>query len=255
MEPLLEARSLTVTAGGKPLVRSVSFAVERGQVFGLIGPSGAGKSTLLRSLNRLNDLVPGLRVSGDVTIGRSSIYAPGVDVNALRARVGMLFQQPVIFPASIEENVLFGAKRLRRLNRSERGEVTERALREASLWEEVKERLRTPAMKLSVGQQQRLSLARTLAVQPEIILMDEPTSALDPRSTAAVEELILRLKERHTIILVTHDVAQARRVTDWLACVCVRDGAGEIVESACCDAVLDNPQCREVIEYLSRDLG
>jgi phosphate transport system ATP-binding protein len=131
--------------------------------------------------------------------------------------------------------------------------VVESALREAALWEEVKERLGAPASKLSVGQQQRLSLARTLAVQPEIILMDEPTSALDPRSTAAIEELILRLKERHTIVLVTHDVAQARRVTDWLACVCIRNGAGEIVESACCDAVLDNPQCREVIDYLSRD--
>jgi phosphate transport system ATP-binding protein len=253
MLPFLQTRDLTITAGGKPLVRNASFTVDRGQVFGLIGPSGAGKSTLLRSLNRLNDLVPGLRVSGDVLVGGASVYAPGIDVNALRTRIGMLFQQPVIFPVSIEENVLFGAKRLRRLSRSKRQGVVENALREAALWEEVKERLGAPASKLSVGQQQRLSLARTLAVQPEIILMDEPTSALDPRSTAAIEELILRLKERHTIVLVTHDVAQARRVTDWLACVCIRNGAGEIVESACCDAVLDNPQCREVIDYLSRD--
>ena len=127
----------------------------------------------------------------------------------------------------------------------------ERALREAALWDEVRDRLRNSALALSVGQQQRLCLARALAVEPEVILMDEPTSALDPKSTQAIEELILRLKARRTIVLVTHNVAQARRVTDWLACVCIRDGAGEIVESACCDSVLSNPQCREVIDYLA----
>ncbi len=249
--PILEVEGLAVHAAGKPLLRDVSFAVRPGQIFGLIGPSGAGKSTLLRCLNRLNDLIPGLRVSGSVTLHGASIYAPGVDVNALRAKVGMLFQQPVIFPTNIAENVLFGAKRLRKLSLSERAELVESALTEAALWSEVKDRLHSPAHSLSVGQQQRLSLARALAVQPEIILMDEPTSALDPRSTQAIEDLIFRLKQRHTIVIVTHNVAQARRITDWIACVCVRDGAGEIVESACCDAVLDNPQCREVIEYLS----
>lgn len=249
--PILEARNLAVHAGGKPLIRNVDFAVQPGQVFGLIGPSGAGKSTLLRALNRLTDLIPGLRVTGDATLHGASIFAPSTDVNALRAKVGMIFQQPVIFPVSIAENVLFGAKRLRAPARSARAELVESALTEAALWGEVKDRLRHPATALSVGQQQRLSLARTLAVQPEIILMDEPTSALDPKSTQAIEDLILRLKTRHTIVLVTHNVAQARRVTDWLACVCLRDGAGEIVESACCDAVLSNPQCREVIDYLS----
>jgi phosphate transport system ATP-binding protein len=251
--PILEAKNLSVETCTKTLVRKISLAVQPRQVFGLIGPSGAGKSTLLRSLNRLNDLVPSLRVSGEVTLHGASIYGSAVDVNTLRARIGMLFQQPVVFPANIEENVLFGAKRLRRLSRSERTELVERALREAALWVEVKDRLRSPATTLSVGQQQRLSLARTLAVEPEIILMDEPTSALDPKSTQAIEELIVRLKERHTIIIVTHNIAQARRVTDWVACVCIRDGAGEIVESACCDAVLDNPQCREVVDYLSQN--
>jgi phosphate transport system ATP-binding protein len=163
----------------------------------------------------------------------------------------MLFQQPVVFPTSIAENVLFGAKRVKHLTRAEQAEVTESALREAALWEEVKDRLKTSALTLSVGQQQRLCLARALAIGPELILMDEPTSALDPKSTQAIEELILRLKTRHTIAIVTHNVAQARRVTDWIACLCVRDGAGEIVESACCDAVLDTPQCREVIDYLA----
>jgi len=248
--PILEARKLTVFAGDKRLVRDVSFRVAPGQVFGLIGPSGAGKSTLLRCLNRLNDLVPGLRVNGDVALLGESVYASGTDINALRARIGMLFQQPVVFPTSIAENVLFGAKRLRHLSRAERTTLVESALHEAALWDEVKDRLRAPALALSVGQQQRLCLARTLAVQSEVILMDEPTSALDPKSTQAIEDLILRLKERHTIIIVTHNVAQARRITDWIACLCVRDGAGEIVESACCDAVLTNPRCLEVIEYL-----
>ena len=246
----MTARNLTVHAGANTLLRHVDFDIHRGQVFGIIGPSGAGKSTLLRALNRLTDLMPGLRVSGDVRLGNESIYSPRVDVNAHRARIGMLFQQPVVFPASIADNVLFGAKRLRRLSRGEQHEAAEQALREAALWDEVKDRLRASALSLSVGQQQRLCLARALAVRPEVILMDEPTSALDPKSTQAIEELILRLQEQHTIVLVTHNVAQARRVTTWLACVCVRDGAGEIVESACCDAVLGNPQCREVIEYL-----
>jgi len=248
---VLRVRDLAVFANGKPLLRNVSFAVEPNQVFGVIGPSGAGKSTLLRALNRLTDLIPGLRVTGDVRLHDQPIYEASVDVNALRGRIGMLFQQPVVFPASIEENVLFGAKRLRSLHGSVRHELVESALREAALWDEVRDRLRASALALSVGQQQRLCLARALAVEPEVILMDEPTSALDPKSTQAIEELILRLKVRRTIVLVTHNVAQARRVTDWLACVCLRDGAGEIVESACSDAVLSNPQCREVIDYLA----
>lgn len=249
----LEAKAVGVWVGKAPLVRSATFSVERGQIFGIIGPSGAGKSSLLRALNRLNELIPGLRVTGDVLLRGESIYGRTVDANEIRARVGMLFQQPVVFPVSIGENVLFGAKRLRRLTRSDRADLTEQSLRESSLWEEVKDRLKAPALSLSVGQQQRLCLARTLAVEPEVILMDEPTSALDPKSTAAIEELMLRLKQRHSIVLVTHNVEQARRVTDWLACMCVREGAGEIVESACCDALLGNPSCREVIDFLSNE--
>ena len=250
--PILEVRGLSIFAGAKALIRDVSFAVRPGEVFGIIGPSGAGKSTLLRALNRLTDMISGLRVCGEMLLHGESIHAPGVDANAHRAKVGMLFQQPVVFPASVAENVLFGARRLRKLSRAESAGLVESALREAALWDEVHDRLRAPATSLSVGQQQRLCLARALAVEPEVILMDEPTSALDPKSTQAIEELIVRLKERHTIIIVTHNVAQARRVTDWIACICVREGAGEIVESACCDAVLDSPQCREVIEYLAR---
>lgn len=250
-ETVLQVRALSVFAGKRQLLRTVSFSIPARQVFGVIGPSGAGKSTLLRCLNRLIDLDSSLRLEGDIHLHGRSIFAPDVDVDALRARMGILFQQPVVFPVSIYKNVLFGARHLGRVARAEWPALAERALREAALWDEVKDRLHEPGVKLSVGQQQRLCLARTLAVDPEVILMDEPTSALDPRSTQAIEDLIVRLRERHTIVLVTHNVAQARRVTDWLACVCIRDGAGEIVESACCDAVLGNPQCREVIEYLS----
>ena len=248
--PLLDVRDLNVRTSDRLLLRNVNLQLTSGQVLGIIGPSGAGKSTLLRAMNRLTDLIPGLQVTGEVRLHGASINAPGVDVNAIRARIGMLFQQPVVFPASIAENVIFGAKRLRRLSQSEQRSLVEESLREAALWGEVCDRLNAPAQSLSVGQQQRLCLARTLAVKPEVILMDEPTSALDPKSTQAIEDLILRLKERHTIVLVTHNVAQARRVTDWLACVCVRDDAGEVVESACCDSLLNESTCREVIEYL-----
>jgi phosphate transport system ATP-binding protein len=239
-----------VRAGERVILRRVDLAIRPRQVMGIIGPSGAGKSTLLKCLNRLIDLTPGLSVSGEVKLKGQSIYGAGVDVDALRARIGILFQQPVVFPRSILQNVVFGAARLQKLGRSDAEELAERSLRAAALWDEVKDRLHEPAARLSVGQQQRLCLSRTLAVGSEIILMDEPTSALDPKSTEAIEALIRELKKERTIVLVTHNVAQARRVTDWLACVCVREGAGEMVESACCDAMLENPQCQEVIEYL-----
>lgn len=253
LPPVLETRDLSVTAGGKHILRNVNCVVERNTVFGIIGPSGAGKSTLLRAMNRLIDLTPALQVKGEVLVHGESIYRTGIHANEVRARVGMLFQQPVVFPKSILENVLFGARRLGKTTRKTEVDVAERALQEAALWPEVKDRLRSPALSLSVGQQQRLCLARALAVEPEIILMDEPTSALDPKSTQAIEDLILRLKENRTIVIVTHNVTQARRVTDWLACLCVRADAGEIVESACCDVMLENPQCCEVIEFLNRD--
>jgi len=251
-QPVLQVNGLSVTASGRPILRSVGFSVRQGEVFGIIGPSGAGKSTLLRAINRLVELTPALQVTGDVLLRGESVYR-SPDVDEVRARIGMLFQQPVVFPKSIAENVIFGARHLGKSPRQERARLVEKSLRSASLWEEVKDRLRSPALTLSMGQQQRLCLARLLAVNPDVILMDEPTSALDPKSTGAIEDLIVQLKEHHTMVLVTHNVSQARRITDWVACLCVRDGAGEIVESACCDAVLDNPQCREVIEFLSRE--
>ena len=248
--PVIEVRNLTVTAATRTILRDVSFDILPRQVFGIIGPSGAGKSTLLKCLNRLIDLAPGLRVSGDVVFHGRSVFDRSTDPDDLRARIGMLFQQPVVFPHSIYQNVIFGVRRLGVVRQRDLPRVSERALREAALWDEVKDRLKEPASRLSVGQQQRLCLARALASQPEVILMDEPTSALDPRSVQAIEELITQLKERHTIVLVTHNILQARRVADWLACVCTSNGAGEVLETACCDMLLDNPQCQSVVEYL-----
>ncbi len=212
--PVLEARSLAVHAGQRPILLPTSLRLNLGSALVLVGPSGSGKSTLLRCLNRLVDFTPGLRVSGDVWFRGSPIYAPEVDVDALRARIGILFQQPVVFPTSIRKNVLFGVRHLGVTPKSRWPDLLERSLNEASLWGEVKDRLEDSALKLSVGQQQRLCLARTLAVEPEVILLDEPTSALDPRSTDVVEESLLRLKGRRTLVLVTHSAAQARRIAD-----------------------------------------
>ncbi len=250
-DAVFRVENLHVAARGQAILRDVTVSIPPRQVFGIIGPSGAGKSTFLRCLNRLTDLTPELQVRGRIEYRGESIHARTLDPDALRARIGFLFQQPVVFPKSILENALFGLRHLRRLSKRQLAEAAERSLTEAALWNEVRDRLHDSALTLSVGQQQRLCLARALATEPEVILMDEPTSALDPKSTAAIEELILKLKARHTIVLVTHNIAQARRVTDWLACVCVRDGAGTIAETACCDAVLENPQCQEVVEYLN----
>lgn len=250
-EPILQTHSLSVTAGSRILLRNASITIHPKQVFGLIGPSGAGKSTLLKCLNRLIEFTPSLKVQGEVKFHGESIYGRKVDADALRARIGILFQQPVIFPGSILHNVLFGVRHLGMIKRSAFPAVAEHALREACLWDEVKDRLEQLALTLSAGQQQRLCLARTLASQPEVILMDEPTSALDPKSAEAIEQLIVRLKEKHAIVLVTHNVRQARELADQLACVCVRDGAGEVIsQGEPCDVLCSN--CAPEIEaYLA----
>jgi len=250
IQPILAVSGLNVSAGEQPILRDVSLAVAPRSVYGLIGPSGAGKSTLLKCLNRLVDLVPALRVEGEVLFHGRSIRGDALHPDDLRARVGMLFQQPVVFPGSILHNVVFGVRRQAHVRRRDLPGIAEEALREAALWEEVKDRLRRPARALSIGQQQRLCLARALATQPEVLLMDEPTSALDPRATRAIEELILELKESRAIVLVTHNIAQAHRVADWLGCLCPRQGAGELLESACCAELLENPSCLEVADFL-----
>jgi phosphate transport system ATP-binding protein len=235
---IIETRGLSVRASDRQVLRDINLSIPAQQVFGIMGPSGSGKSTLLKCLNRLIELTPGLRVTGDVQFHRTSIFASSVGADALRARIGILFQQPVVFPKSIFQNVVFGVRHLGQVPRKEWADVAERALREAALWDEVKDRLKESANRLSVGQQQRLCLARTLAVNPEVILMDEPTSALDVKSAEAIEALILNLKRQRTIVLVTHNLGQARRLSDLVARIALRDQAGEIVGSGRPDEVL-----------------
>lgn len=249
-EPILQTQKLTVTAGTRTLVRNVDLAISEKKVFGFIGPSGAGKSTLLKSINRLVELTPNLRVTGQILFHGRPVYGGGTDPDALRARIGILFQQPVVFPKSIYQNVIFGVKHLGEVTRREWPEIAERALREAALWDEVKDRLKQPALRLSVGQQQRLCLARTLASKPEVVLMDEPTSALDPKSTEAIEELMLRLKEHHTLVVVTHNLRQARKVADELAFVGVREGVGQVLCTGTAEEVLGNANVSELEDFL-----
>ncbi len=248
---VLETQGLSVQAGERTLLRGIDLEVEEGRVLAIVGPSGAGKTTLLRSLNRMVDLTPGLRVSGEVRFGGRSIRDREVDPNDLRARIGMIFQQPVVFPGSVFDNAVFGLRHTGRAPRRAWPERAEAALREAALWSEVADRLGQPAKSLSVGQQQRLCLARALACDPEVLLLDEPTSALDPRSTEAIEELVLRLRADKTLVLVTHNLGQARRVADEVLCLCVRDGAGEIAERGCCADVLDQPRSEELLAFLA----
>ncbi|HEX7023528.1 MAG TPA: phosphate ABC transporter ATP-binding protein PstB [Gemmatimonadales bacterium] len=210
----IEVRDFSFSYGDRSVLRDVGFSIPRESVTAIIGPSGCGKSTFLRSINRLNDLIPGTRYGGDILVHGQSVFSRSTDLVALRQRVGMVFQRPNPFPKSIYDNVAYGP-RLNRLTPSrEVPSLVERCLRQAALWEEVKDRLDAPATGLSGGQQQRLCIARALANDPEVLLMDEPCSALDPIATQRVEELIVELKRRYTIVIVTHNMQQAARVSD-----------------------------------------
>lgn len=249
-DPILKITELSVSAGKKTLLNPISLEIGQGGVCGIIGPSGAGKSTFLKCLNRLTELAPGLTVSGQVFHHGDPIYGRSVDADALRARIGMLFQQPVIFPKSIIANVLFGVRHLRLAPKKEWSDIAEKALRQAALWDEVKDRLKKPGLQLSIGQQQRLCLARTLASGTDIILMDEPTSALDPRSTEAIEELVLSLRESHTIVLVTHNMRQAERVCQNVAFIGLREGIGTLLTHGPIEQLLTEQDIPELDEYL-----
>jgi phosphate transport system ATP-binding protein len=214
MNPAIQIKNLTVAYGSVKVIDDFSCEVKENSVTAIIGPSGCGKSTLLRSLCRMNDRIEDFHLAGQVLVKGENIYHPDVDVYELRRRVGMIFQKPCVFPKSIFENVLFGIKH--RIDKKDHETLVERVLTEANLWEEVKDRLKSLATTLSMGQQQRLAMARTLAVGPEILLMDEPTSSLDPESAAAIESLIESLKTHHTILLVTHQHEQAEKVSDNL---------------------------------------
>ncbi len=253
-ESIIQVRNLGVKAGSKEILRSVDLNIAANQIFGLIGPSGAGKSTLLRCLNRLTDLDRDLRVLGEIQLHGKSILNADKDPDDLRMKIGMLFQQPVVFPASILKNVLFGVRHHGIVPKAKWNQVAEQALRESALWDEVKDRLNAPATKLSVGQQQRLCLARTLAVNPEIILMDEPTSALDPKSTCAIEDLIADLKTSRTIILVTHHLDQARRLCDQVAFVTAQpEGVGRIACSGPANTILERTDLPELNDFLQTE--
>lgn len=238
--PALEVRGLTVRAGRRGILAGVDLAIAPGEVLCLLGPSGVGKSTLLKCLNRLIDLEPGLAVTGEVLLDGETIYRRRIDADRLRRRVGMLFQRPAIFPQSIFANAAFGLRHAARAPRREWPETVERVLREVALWDEVADRLDEPAATLSVGQQQRLCLARALALDPRVILMDEPTSALDPGSTRTIERLVGRLAGERTIVLVTHDPEQARRVADRVACVSAGPDGGRVAACTACDNLLDD---------------
>lgn len=255
VQPILQVLDLGVTVGNRRILSGVNLRLKQGEILGIVGPSGAGKSTLLRAINRLLELQSGYSVTGSIQFHGKEILSRSVDPDALRERIGMIFQQPTVFPASIFENVLFGANRLRKLPKSERAALVESTLTSAALWDEVKDRLHDSARRLSIGQQQRLCLARTLAVDPEIVLMDEPTSSLDPKATEAIEAGILSMRSTRSVILVTHHLDQARRLTDWVACLCADNGYGEVLESACCDAFFSSEACRRVFSTLPGDLS
>ncbi len=234
-------------------LHDINLGIPENQITAIIGPSGCGKSTLVRCLNRMHEVVPGARAEGEVLLDGENIYAPGVDPVQVRRRIGMVFQKPTPFPTmSIEDNVAAGLRLNRtRITRSERDALVERSLRQAALWDDVKDRLRKPGASLSGGQQQRLCVARALAVEPEVLLMDEPCSALDPISTARIEELLLELKANYTIVLVTHNMQQAARTADMTAFLY----AGELIEFGETRQIFTNPNRRETEDYITGRFG
>ena len=244
-------RGLNLFYGAKQALIDVSLEIPERKVTALIGPSGCGKSTYLRTLNRMNDLIPGVKITGDVIIDGVNIYDKELDVVELRKRVGMVFQKSNPFPKSIWENVAYGPKILGEKNKSVLNEIVERSLKQAAIWDEVSDRLHNSALGLSGGQQQRLCIARALAVGPEVILMDEPASALDPLSTAKIEELIFDLKQDYSIIIVTHNMQQAARVSDLTAFFYM----GELIEVGETRNMFTNPAKKQTEEYITGRFG
>ena len=246
----IEARGFSFWYGKKQALKDITMGVPPRSVTALIGPSGCGKTTFLRSINRLNDLIPGIRHDGDLCLDGNGIYDPGLDVVALRQRVGMVFQRWNPFPKSIYENVAYGP-RINGVETASLDEIVERSLRSAALWEEVKDRLRTSALGLSGGQQQRVCIARALANQPEVLLLDEPASALDPSSTQRIEELLYELKKELTIVIVTHNLQQAARASDYTAFFFT----GELVEFGQTEQLFTSPREERTDAYITGRFG
>ncbi|MEG0338794.1 MAG: phosphate ABC transporter ATP-binding protein PstB [Oscillospiraceae bacterium] len=243
--------NLELYYGETKALKGIDMEIEELEITALIGPSGCGKSTFLKTLNRMNDLVQGVRITGEVLFGGEDIYAKGVDVTQLRKRMGMVFQKANPFPMSIFDNIAYGPRLHSKMSKKELADAVESALRKAALWDEVKDRLNKSALGLSGGQQQRLCIARALAVEPEVLLMDEPTSALDPASTMRVEELMRELAKSYTVVIVTHNMQQAARVSDKCAYFLL----GELVEYAQTENVFSMPKDKRTEDYITGRFG
>ena len=253
----LEVKDLSVSYGKFLAVTGINMDIQKNKITAIIGPSGCGKSTLLRSFNRMNDLTPSARVDGEVLLDGKNINAPGVDVVDVRRRIGMVFQRPNPFPKSIYDNVAYGPRLYGVRRKRDLDEIVEKSLRQAALWEEVKDKSHQSGLSISGGQQQRLCIARALAVEPEIILMDEPASALDPISTLKIEELMQELKRNYTIVIVTHNMQQAARVSNYTAMMMLTDNrrSGTVIEYDDTKVIFTNPKDKRTEDYVTGRFG
>lgn len=250
-EEIITSKDLHLYYGKKEALKGIDLSINKGEITAMIGPSGCGKSTYLRSLNRMNDLIPGVTITGSVMYKGKDIYSPKTDTVELRKEIGMVFQQPNPFPFSIYENVIYGLKLKGEKDKNKLDQVVEESLKAASVWNDVKDKLHESALSLSGGQQQRVCIARVLAVNPEVILMDEPTSALDPVSTGKIENMLLELKENYTIIIVTHNMSQASRISDRTAFFL----QGELIEFEKTKKIFLDPARQETEDYISGKFG
>ena len=251
MSNAITAKNLCLWYGSAQALKNINMQILENNITALIGPSGRGKSTFLKTLNRMNDLIPGVKITGEVRYQDTDIFAPGLDVNALRKEIGMVFQKPNPFLMSIYDNIAYGPRTHGIKSKAKLDELVEQSLRGAAIWDEVKDRLKKNALGLSGGQQQRLCIARALAVEPKVLLMDEPTSALDPISTSKIEELAMQLKERYTIVIVTHNMQQAVRISDRTAFFLL----GELIEYDETEKLFSQPECRKTEDYITGRFG
>ena len=251
MNSILSVKDLCLWYGSHRALKDINIEIPEKSITALIGPSGCGKSTFLKTLDRMNDLVPDVKITGSVCYKGEDIFAPSVDVSELRRQVGMVFQKPNPFPMSIYDNIAYGPRTHGMKNKAKLDEIVEKSLRGAAIWDEVKDRLKKNALGLSGGQQQRLCIARALAVEPEVLLMDEPTSALDPISTSKIEELAMELKEQYTIVIVTHNMQQAVRISDRTAFFLL----GELVEYGETEKLFSQPQDKRTEDYITGRFG
>ncbi|UWX05012.1 phosphate ABC transporter ATP-binding protein [Taurinivorans muris] len=251
MNHAITAKNLCLWYGSAQALKNINIQIPENNITALIGPSGCGKSTFLKTLNRMNDLIPGVKITGEVRYLDTDIFAPGLDVNALRKEIGMVFQKPNPFPMSIYDNIAYGPRTHGVKNKAKLDELVEQSLRGAAIWDEVKDRLKKNSLGLSGGQQQRLCIARALAVEPKVLLMDEPTSALDPISTSKIEELAMGLKERYTIVIVTHNMQQAVRISDRTAFFLL----GELIEYDETEKLFSQPEDQRTEDYITGRFG